>query len=124
MKISWTRDVQPTKGYNRNGAGRRDPHQDQVANIRPLPMCYLIVRSVYHMMLTMRFISITSGYIAGLFSSIRSNLFLSFLLRYEYTFISSPETSFVSGAFLLREENCPQMNSFLLSVKKMPTIFS
>ena len=29
MKIGWTRNVQPTKGY---GAGLCDPHHDQVAN--------------------------------------------------------------------------------------------
>ena len=35
VKVGWTLCVQPTKGYNRNGAGRRDPHQDQVANFAP-----------------------------------------------------------------------------------------
>ena len=53
VKVGWTLCVQPTKGYNRNGAGRRDPHQDQVATFAPWKKSDLLVTAdrsfVYHL---------------------------------------------------------------------------
>ena len=74
------------------------------------------VLSEYPIILAILLMSIASGYIANLFSSIFANLFLSFRLRNANTLIPSPEASSVSGDSLLREENCPRVNSFLLSV--------
>ena len=68
-----------------------------MVKMRPLFMCHLIVFSEYPIISTTLLTVIASGYIARRFSSIRSNLFLSFLLRYEYTLIPSPEALFASG---------------------------
>ena len=87
-----------------------------IANRCPFLTCFLSVLSEYPIILAILLMSIASGYIANLFSSIFANLFLSFRLRNANTLIPSPEASSVSGDSLLREENCPLVNSFLLSV--------
>ena len=85
-----------------------------IAKRCPFLTCFRSVLSEYPIILAILLMSIASGYISIRFSSTFANLFLSFRLKNANTLISAPQTSSVCGASLLREENCPLMNSFLL----------
>ena len=60
-----------------------------VTNSLPFAICHLIVLSEQPMISDIRLTDKMSGYIARLFSSIRSNLFLPFRLRYASTLVSA-----------------------------------